>query len=182
MIREATVFAGETVEHDDDLLLPPYPSRLPHSIILDDNYQSHLASTCNKSVWNGIVGDARHENKENMVKSEKQQIQHSGKSSRPTGIKLILGMAAKAVFTLVSVVSVLSLAGFEPKLRKRSTQFKVLDLSQKPVVENEGGNMQCPPGKVLVIEDGKPRCLVKERVEIPFEPVVASPDISYGFG
>lgn len=182
VIREATVFAGETVEHDDDLLLPPYPSRLPDSIILDDNYHSHLVSTRNKSAWNGLGGDAKHENRENMVKSEKQQIHASVKNSRPTGIKLFLGMAAKTVFTLVSVISVLSLAGFEPKLRKRSNQFKVLDLFHKPVIEEEGGTIQCPPGKVLVIEDGKPRCLVKERVEIPFEPVVTSPDISYGFG
>lgn len=180
VIREAAAFAGEKVEHDDDLLLPPYPSRLPVSIVSDDNYNSHFPSIPNKYSRSGSVADVRHETNKDMVGAERQ-AQSDGKGFRPTGIKLILRMAAKTVFTLVSVISVLSLAGFEPKLQKRSTEFKVLNLFQKPAVE-EGDIIECPPGKVLVMEDGKPRCLVKERVEIPFEPVVAKPDISYGCG
>lgn len=40
----------------------------------------------------------------------------------------------------------------------------------------------CPPGKVLVVEDGETRCLVKERVEIPFMYVATTPDVNYWCG
>ncbi|XP_077215376.1 plastid division2 [Tasmannia lanceolata] len=181
VIREASAFAGETVEHNDDLLLPPYPSRLPDSLILDDSYHSHFSSIPNKSIRNGVSGSLKPEEKRTPDKSEKKPTQPASKNS-PTGIRLVLGLAAKTVFTLVSVISILSLAGFEPRLGKRNTQFKVLELVRKPADEEKQGPIQCPPGKVLVIEDGKPRCLVKERVEIPFEPVVMTPDVSYGCG
>lgn len=36
VIHEASAFASETVEHNDDLLLPPYPSRPPHSLVSDN--------------------------------------------------------------------------------------------------------------------------------------------------
>ncbi|XP_010243304.1 PREDICTED: plastid division protein PDV2-like isoform X2 [Nelumbo nucifera] len=156
VIHEASAFASETVEQNDDLLLPPYPSRPPRSLVL--------------------VTEA----KKSTSELDKTQSQAPGKSS--SGGLRLLSLGAKAALTLVSVISVLSLAGFKPRLTKTSTQFKALDMFQKPTAEEKRTMIECPPGKVLVMEDGEPRCLVKERVEIPFEPVVNTPDVSYGYG
>ncbi|KAL6012435.1 hypothetical protein ACLOJK_002924 [Asimina triloba] len=184
VIREATAFAGETVDHDDDLLLPPYPSRFPDSLILDEGYSSHLPPIHSKPAQNGVPSDTRHETKNGKGEElQKQQTQPAMKNSCAGRLRFVFGLAAKTVFALVSVISVLSLAGFEPKLRKGSLQFKVPELFQKPVAEEARGvGIQCPPGRVMVVEDGKPRCLVKERVEIPFEPIITTPDVSYGCG
>lgn len=116
-----------------------------------------------------------------MDEVDKNQTQTPTRNSLK-GVRLVISVAAKTVLTLVSVISVLSLAGFEPRLRKRNTQFKVLDQFQTLANADKIATMQCPPGKVLVMEDGQPRCLVKERIEIPFESVIMKPDVSYGCG
>ncbi|KAG1348159.1 plastid division protein PDV2 [Cocos nucifera] len=154
VIHEAAAFAGETVEHDDDgLLLPPYPSHLPDLFVLDDLYPcSHFAAECEQSQ------------KQSMVESEKNQRSHQGSRNSPRRITCLFGLVTKSLITFASVMSILSLAGYKPACKERQS------------------SIQCSPGKVLVVEDGMPRCLVKERVEIPFESDVTAPKISYGFG
>lgn len=177
VIREVSAFASETVEHDNDLLLPPYPSH-PHPLILEKGYSSNFRSA-HKLSRNGHNNFEPLQN-ERKVNSELGTTGTSDKAA-PKGLRLILSVAAKTVLTLVGVVSILSLAGFEPRVRRKSMEFGVLDVFQKSSSE-EKVSIQCPPGKVLVIENGEQRCLVKERVEIPFEPVVATPNVSYGCG
>ncbi|KAF2535045.1 hypothetical protein F2Q68_00019202 [Brassica cretica] len=63
-----------------------------------------------------------------------------------------LGSVAKIMLPLIGVISIL----------KRGASLKLL---QQQVVRAPN---QCPRGKVLVFGDGEARCLVKERVEIPF--------------
>lgn len=182
VIHEATVFAGETVDHDDGLVLPPYPSHLPDLFALDDLYpSSHFTSKC-KLSQNGLMAARIQETKESTVESEKNQSSHQGNRNPLKGIRFVFGLVTKSVVTFVSVMSILSLAGYKPMLKKGAIPFKALELFGKPAGEERRGSIQCPPGKVLVIEDGKPRCLVKERVEIPFESDVTVPEISYGFG
>ncbi|XP_024540262.1 plastid division protein PDV2-like [Selaginella moellendorffii] len=41
---------------------------------------------------------------------------------------------------------------------------------------------RCPPGKVMIFVDGVSKCVVKERIEIPFRGEVSSPDVLYGRG
>jgi len=91
-------------------------------------------------------------------------------------------LLAKSVLTFVGVVSVLSLAGFKPMLRRDGTQFKIQELFREAAGEGRRPQVECPPGKVVVIEEGQPRCLVKERVEIPFDLHISAPKINYGFG
>ncbi|OVA05200.1 hypothetical protein BVC80_8893g41 [Macleaya cordata] len=180
VIHEACAFASETVEHSDDLLLPPYPRRHLIPLILDNGCTSSVPST-RKYTQNGDVSpDTFHETKKTSG-LEKKQSQSPIRDS-PTGLRHIISAAAKTLLTLVSVASVLSIAGFEPSLRRRNTQSKVLHLLQHSAAEEKKATIQCPPGKVLVMEDGEPRCLVKERVEIPFEPVVTMPNVNYGCG
>ncbi|KAK3021778.1 hypothetical protein RJ639_045100 [Escallonia herrerae] len=180
VIHEATAFASETVEENNDLLLPPYPSR-PGSLLSDTGYLARFPST-QKLAQNGFKSsDAATGFKKSLPESDRNQVQSESKSSFK-GVKLFINVAAKTVLTLVGVLSVLSLAGFEPKISKRGTKFKILGLLQQQGSEEKGAIFQCPPGRVLVVEGGETRCLVKERVEIPFDSVVATPDVNYGCG
>ncbi|KAG2266503.1 hypothetical protein Bca52824_073582 [Brassica carinata] len=150
VLREASTFAGERVDYENDLLLPPYPVHPPPlSLGLDNNngYLPHLPLNQKKSADANGFGSAE-------VKG-------------PNGIVRFLGSVAKIMLPIIGVISVLSASGYGPEIKKEV-------LVRAP--------NQCPPGKVLVIEDGEARCLVKERVEIPFESVSAKRDVTYGYG
>lgn len=176
VIHEASAFASETVEHNNDLLLPPYPSRPPRPLVADGGHISHFP-LMRKFNQNGVTAGDPTTKGSNMKLNETERNQ---KHSKGLGIFV---NGAKMVLTLVGVISILSLAGVEPRLRKRDTYFNILGLFQRPATgEKRSNTMECPPGKVLVLENGEARCLVKERVEIPFESVVAAPNVNYGCG
>jgi hypothetical protein len=175
VIHEAAAFASETVDENSDLLLPPYPSRPSRSMVSENGYLSHFHST-HKLPQNGLInGNTTGEAREGNQKQSKSQ-------NPPQGLRLFINAAAKTVLTLVGVISILGLAGFEPRLHRTNAKFKVLGFFQRRGNEAEREMVHCPPGKVLVVEGGEARCLVKERVEIPFESVVAAPDVNYGCG
>ncbi|KAL5788511.1 hypothetical protein ACOSP7_005460 [Xanthoceras sorbifolium] len=181
VIHETSNFAGETVEHDNDLLLPPYPSRVPRSVILENGHLPQQLHYACKSVQNEVVtGEPINEAKK-LNECESNQGQTGSTTSRK-GFGHFIGLVAKTVLPLVGVVCILSMTGFGQNLRKRSTPLKVLSIFQQPTIKEKRSIVQCPPGKVLVFEDGEARCLVKERVEIPFDSVAAKPDINYGSG
>ncbi|CAF2157725.1 plastid division protein PDV2 isoform X1 [Brassica rapa] len=167
VLREASTFAGERVDYENDLLLPPYPIHPPPlSLGLDNNnaYLPHLPLNQKKSDANGF--GSGHVRKEAEVKG-------------PNGFVRFLGSVAKIMLPIIGVISVLSASGYGPELKKRGVSFKLLGRLPQRVVRAPN---QCPPGKVLVIEDGEARCLVKERVEVPFDSVVAKRDVTYGYG
>ncbi|PSS29394.1 Plastid division protein [Actinidia chinensis var. chinensis] len=180
VIHEAAAFASETVEDNNDLLLPPYPTRPSHSVVSDNGYLSRFPSA-RKLAHNGLISDDTKIQTKALHVSLKNQVR-SKSHNPPKGLRPFINAAAKTVLTLVGAISILALAGFEPKLRKRDTHIKIFGLFQQQGAEAERKMDQCPPGKVLVVEDGEARCLVKERVEIPFESVVAAPDVNYGCG
>lgn len=168
VIQEATVFASETVEQSSDLLLPPYPIYPPLS-----KKNSH------KSARNGAFpSDLTNGTKKNLSESG-----HNQPRRNPTGgLVHIVGTVAKTMVTLVGVVSVLRLAGFNPSQRKVNAPFRILNMFLPPLSGDRESSFECPPGKVLVVEDGQARCLVKERVEVPFESAVSTADVNYGCG
>ncbi|KAM6541730.1 hypothetical protein CsatB_006177 [Cannabis sativa] len=174
VINEASAFAGETVDQNNDLLLPPYPTRAPHSLRRGNSYLPQFSSM-QKFVQNGVVSvEPENGGKKNTSDSEQN------KSSR--GLGFFLGAAAKTVFTIVGVVSVLSLSGFGPKFFYRDTSLKISSSFHQPVSEEKRSNADCPPGRILVVENGEARCLVKERVEVPFSSAATKPDVNYGCG
>ncbi|XP_047946234.1 plastid division protein PDV2-like [Salvia hispanica] len=175
VIHEAVSFASET-EDTNDLLLPPYPSRPSPSIASKKGYLSTFTSS-RRSPQNGFTsGGAK--NLHHIPSSvEKSEARGAFKS-----VRVLLGAAAKMAMTVVGVMTILSLAGFEARLGKRDNQFRVLGLFQQRQDEEKGNSVECPPGKVPIVENGETRCIVKERVEVPFEPVVSVPDVSYGCG
>eukprot|EP01018_Ginkgo_biloba_P032126 Gb_32173 [translate_table: standard] len=198
VIQEACAFAGEPVEQMDDLLLPPYPRRLPESFTSSVDDYSPLQPSANSARRRNVsaqpfflTDDERRENEhEDCDESNgdfRPQVNKGNTKRLANGIRQVIGLTTKAVLVLASVISVFTLAHIEPKLRRRNAPLKISDLlpkriettttQQKAVVPTK-----CPPGKVLLIEDGVPRCFVKERVEVPFEAVVKAPDISYGCG
>ncbi|KAF3778987.1 Plastid division protein [Nymphaea thermarum] len=183
VIQEASAFAGGTIENGGDLFLPPYPSRLPESVIYEGRYRPRHPPS-NMQLAHLVGG--KHEMETMMNGSHKKLNQLEppvGEKKSQSGIKSVIGWAAKTVIAIVGIVSVLSLAGFEPRIRRRNVQFKTLNLlSGVPDSRENTTPVQCPPGKVLVMEDGIPRCMVKERIEVPFKPVLKAPDVSYGFG
>ncbi|KAK6136835.1 hypothetical protein DH2020_029430 [Rehmannia glutinosa] len=175
VINEAIAFASVT-EDNNDLLLPPYPSRPSHPIVSENGYMPTFSST-RKFPHNGGVKNLD-DSSNNLSESNQRR---SGSWGPFRSVKVLMGTAAKTALTVVGVITILSLAGFEPRLRKRdNNQFKLFDLFQLNNVK--GTNVECPPGKVAVMENGETRCVVKERVEIPFESVVATPNVSYGCG
>ncbi|KAL0384134.1 UNVERIFIED_CONTAM: Plastid division protein PDV2 [Sesamum radiatum] len=182
VIHEAIAFAGET-EDSNDLLLPPYPSRPSQSVASDNGYLSNFTSTRKFHQNGAIAGGLKNllDVPKDIQKSETSHRQ-SGPSSPFQRLKVLISTAAKAAVTIVGVVTILSLAGFEPRLRKRDNQLKLPDLFQLQRNNEKGATVECPAGKVPVKENGEIRCVVKERVEIPFESVVAAPDVSYGCG
>ncbi|KAL8542834.1 hypothetical protein ACS0TY_003648 [Phlomoides rotata] len=172
VIHEAIAFASET-EDSNDLLLPPYPSWPLQSIVSENGYPSTF--TCSRKIsQNGIKNV--HDVPNNLHKSQRE-------SGPLKSVIAFIGTAAKAALTIVGLITILGMAGFEPRLRKRDNEFKLLDvLFQLRGNDDKGTSVGCPPGKILVIENGETRCVVKERVEVPFESVVATPDVSYGCG
>ncbi|WJX45494.1 hypothetical protein P8452_32369 [Trifolium repens] len=184
VIHEASTFASETVEPNNDLLLPPYLNRPPYSMSLDKEYLSQIPSV-NKSGRNGLITlDNVIEAKKIQTGKEQNHVEDGAKSSRK-GLRFFITSAAKVMLTVVGVVSILTLSGFGPNMGKIGTRFSVhrrLENENERSTTDNKGERRCPPGRVLVLENGEARCLVKERVEIPFSAVAATPDINYGCG
>ncbi|KAJ6766132.1 PLASTID DIVISION PROTEIN PDV2 [Salix purpurea] len=177
VIKEASAFAGETVGHNNDLLLPPYPSRHPQSLVLNNRYLYHFHS---KRKSNGIIAGGL---KRHLDEPESNQA-HTASASKNSrkGLGHFINAAAKTVITIVGVISVLHLASFGPGIGKKGAPLRVLGLFQQPALEERKQTVQCPPGKILVLEDGEARCVVKGRVAVPFNSLVGKPDVNYGSG
>ncbi|XP_071691776.1 plastid division protein PDV2-like [Rutidosis leptorrhynchoides] len=173
VIHEATAFASSTVEMDsnDLLLLPPYPTRPTSSLAHDNGHLSHF-----------IVTTKVPQNDHPNCNPNGSVVESKSRNSLK-GLGKVIGAAAKTVFTFVGFIAVMHLSGFEPRLNRRGTEFKVLGPAQEMGNEEKAETrVTCPPGKIMVIENGVTRCLVKERVEIPFKSAVTLPDVSYGWG
>ncbi|GER50403.1 plastid division2 [Striga asiatica] len=84
----------------------------------------------------------------------------------------VIGLAVKTGLTVFAVVAIMGLAG---SLERNGEKLFGIEGSK------ENGD-RCPPGKVAVTENGETRCVVKERVEVPFDSMVGKPDVSYGCG
>lgn len=174
VVQEAIAFAGETVEDNNDLHLPPYPSLPSRSVLSNEAYLSCL-SHGRKFTPNGV---------KNEIGEEKgaQQIFHDPKKL-VSRVKALIGTVVKTAITVVGVISVLTLAGYEPMPRKRGNQFNLFGGIEQE--DNGNGVSECPPGKVRVVkENGEIRCLAKKRVRISLEhrKIGAFPDFDYGRG
>ncbi|TKY45505.1 Plastid division protein PDV2 [Spatholobus suberectus] len=79
VIHEASTFASETVEPNNDLLLPPYPSRPPYSLSMDKEYLSQIPSV-NKSGRNGLITlDPMIEANKSLNEKEQNHVENGAK-------------------------------------------------------------------------------------------------------
>ncbi|XVF45818.1 hypothetical protein PTKIN_Ptkin02bG0237200 [Pterospermum kingtungense] len=177
VILEAAAFVSKTVDTNNDLLLPPYSSRP----VLHNGYLSHLQSRY-KSLPSGVTNGERTNEAKNLNghRENKKQDESESKNLRK-GLGYFISSTFKTVLPLVGVIYVLSLSNFVPNLGK-GTPLKFFGMLHQRADEEKNSTVQCPPGKVLVMEGGEARCLVKERIEVPFESIVAKPDVDYGCG
>ncbi|KAI4318374.1 hypothetical protein MLD38_032088 [Melastoma candidum] len=176
VIQEASAFAGDDAEHDTSLLLPPYPTRPP----------LHLSSFSSpgKSIRNGVSSSEVVGNLKSLANDAEESPPRDPSSSRESGFGHVVGAVTKTVITVVGIISLLRLYGLRPN-RRRSGNGPLNDLGMllgSIVGKGRERSLRCPPGRVLVMEDGEARCMVKERVEVPFESVVTTPDVNYGCG
>ncbi|CAA0807578.1 Plastid division protein PDV2 [Striga hermonthica] len=167
VIREAISFASLAEENPERLLLPPYPSRPENG--------GHLSAAARKfPLQNGGV-----------------PVNPSGSGRGSRGplkwVGGMVGLAVKTGLTVLAVVAIMGLAGSSERNRENGGGVlnRVVELFRVEGGSEEnggGGEDRCPPGKVAVTENGETRCVVKERVEVPFVSVVGKPDVSYGCG
>ncbi|XP_022944053.1 plastid division protein PDV2-like [Cucurbita moschata] len=182
VINEASAFAGEAVKNNHDFMLPPYPSRLPFPLHLNNGHLLPSLSA-RKAAHNGVSlsymkNDTERESSESLTTNK----QASTRNSRRNGFGSLVAAAAKAVFTIVGVVTIMSISGFGPRIvvKRASTHLMKSSAIEQPSTEDERPRTRCPLGKILVVEDGEERCLVKERIEVPFSSAVVKPDVNYG--
>lgn len=157
------------------------PTILPELFMVNDDIytHSHFHSNNKLSKNDRTVDPAPKDNTES--ESQRDHLSRSAGQSKGEVVRYVLGLIAKSAIGFVGIVSALSLAGFKPEIRRREALINLLEPFPETASEERGESIRCPPGKVLVIDDGKKvRCLVKERVEIPFGSDFDS--INFGFG
>ncbi|XP_003557598.1 plastid division protein PDV2 [Brachypodium distachyon] len=183
VIHEAAAFAGEKIENDDGLILPPYSSHVTNSFVLDDLYPTNYMSKSMHSpsafgYSNGTTQDGTRTNG-----LENRSASTSSRGSRG-GIRSFIGWMAKTAVMVVGAVSIMKAAGYKTTIGRGGINLDIAGLFGKEATrtKEQVPTLQCPPGKVLVLEDGRAHCVVKERVEIPFGANLASPSASYGLG
>lgn len=181
VIHEAASFAGEKIEHDDGLILPPYSNHITNSFVLDDLYPLNFLSK-SKHLQNGLDSSGMNQDDTRMNGLQNKNTRTSSQRSRG-GIGSFMGWIAKTAVMVVGAVSIMKAAGYEPVIGRNSVKLDMGRLLGKDAASGqERSATVCPPGKVMVLEDGRAHCVVKERVEIPFDTNLASPSASYGLG
>ncbi|OEL25107.1 Plastid division protein PDV2 [Dichanthelium oligosanthes] len=181
VIHEAAAFAGEKIEHDDGLILPPYSNHVTNSFVLDDLYPLNYVSKP-KCLHNGLGSDGM---VQDVTRTNGLENRNTGTSNRSLlgGIGSFIGWMAKTAVMVVGAVSIMKGAGYEPVIGTNSIKLDISGLFGKTSTSREDqSGRRCPPGQVMVLEDGRAHCVVKERVEVPFGTNLASPDASYGLG
>ncbi|XP_066389328.1 plastid division protein PDV2-like [Miscanthus floridulus] len=185
VIHEAAAFAGEKIEHDDGLILPPYSNHVTNSFVLDDLYPLSYMSK-SKRLHNGLDSDGT---AQDGMRTNGLASRNTGTSKRSLGggIGAFIGWVAKTAVMVVGAVSIMKAAGYEPVMGRNIINLDIAGLFGGGGKQANGGEersapLRCPPGKVMVLENGRAHCVVKERVEVPFDAVLTPPSSRYGLG
>ncbi|TKW30287.1 hypothetical protein SEVIR_2G026300v4 [Setaria viridis] len=181
VIHEAAAFAGEKIENDDGLILPPYSNHVTNSFVLDDLYPLNYVSKPKKSLHNGLGSDGATQDGTRTNGTENRNTSTPSCGLRG-GITSFIGWMAKTAVMVVGAVSIMKAAGYEPVIGTNSIKLDIAGLFGKAAATANEEERRCPPGKVMVLEGGRAHCVVKERVEVPFDTNLAAPDASYGLG
>lgn len=98
----------------------------------------------------------------------------------------VFGHAKKTALVVMSVLAFVVLSEMGQSREKRKVlavqSVKKLETLLSFPPKQAASFAQCPPGKKLIMEDGHPKCVVKERFELPFPREVKTPDVLHGRG
>lgn len=134
------------------------------------------------------------------VRTESMHLEHestppSGRLSRAfTGL---LSFTGKTLLVAVSVVAFLAVSEFnlnrrktqkgpveevKPKPRPQPQAVLVQQPEPEPKPKAVAPILECPAGYKRIEDDGIVKCIVKERVELPFPRGISIPDVLHGRG
>lgn len=196
VVEEAMTFAGEPVKKTDDLPLPPYlhpvsPSLYCESPVFRSAKPSLAKQLDDRCAFNSslfLVDETASETEianstVNPVATEQATSPPSGGFSRAfTGM---LSFTGKTLLVVVSVVAFLAVSEFNLNGRKSSkprpspTPVEVKPPESKPKAMPV---LECPAGYKRIEDEGIVKCVVKERVELPFPRGLKTPDVLHGRG
>lgn len=205
IIDEAHAFVGEPVQRKDELVLPPYQSPISDIASLGRDWQfgnirrQNFARTSTSSLdEEQQEGDeltqetAPQQDGEEVARGSRKVSAGGGFANVLSGLGHGIRFTTKTVVMIGSVIAILTFSrldlGLRDRFGQRVSKLRFLgkgtsdrsssSTSDGPLVHDEF----CPPGKVLLVQDGVQKCFVKERVEAPFKEVIKQPDASYGYG
>lgn len=205
VVEEAMTFAGEPVKKTDDLPLPPYlhpvsPSTYCESPVFRSNKGTEKPNLArqldehrrsfNSSLF--LVEESPSPDPEPLnptapARTESMHLEHettppSGGFSRAfTGL---LSFTGKTLLVAVSVVAFLAVSEFNLNRRKQKGPLEEVEPKPKPqpVQQPVAPILECPAGYKRIEDDGIVKCIVKERVELPFPRGISTPDVLHGRG
>lgn len=157
----------------------------------EENIQVDEEAFRNKDISQGVKGQQVYQEQgtspEQKVDAEGGVVFMGGLMRGLSGrVGNALAHAAKAVFVVASVVAFLAFT--EHNHRQVEQKPGPVPSAVKPVFVPESrprppSPLKCSPGKkLIVLEDGNTKCVVKERFELPFPREVKDPDVLYGRG
>ncbi|KAM0853052.1 hypothetical protein ACQ4PT_051362 [Festuca glaucescens] len=146
VIHEAAAFAGEKIENDDGLILPPYSSHVSNSFVLDDLYPTNYVSKM-KCLHTGLGANGMTEDGTRTNGLQNRTASTSSRNPRG-GVRSFIGWMAKTAFMVVGAVSIMKAAGYKPTIRN-GIKLDIAGLFGKEVTgaKEQVPTLQCPPGR-----------------------------------
>lgn len=179
------------MEETGDLLLPPYPRP---DVNDEDQSPKHLVQAI--SLPRGRAAKRLSLSEEDDINLQGPSIGKQDNQDQEHEVVALRGFmrgvggrvghalvhAAKAVLVVASVVVFLAFTEHNHR-QVESTTLRPLPPAVKQSRPRPPSPLKCTPGqKLLVLEDGTAKCVVKERFELPFPKEVKDPDVLYGRG
>ena len=198
VVQEALAFVGEPVKKSDDLPLPPYlhPVSIPSvktqspflgSSRLDENPLDDQHQDLNSFAEEEREDEAVEET--GSVTAEKQEEEIMRRCSTLGFCSNVLRLTGKTALFVMSLITIVVVSEFKSQASKnaQSSYLKPVLKPQaapvEPVAQPKAAPVrQCGAGKKLIEENGESKCVVKERVELPFPREIKTPDVLHGRG
>lgn len=104
-----------------------------------------------------------------------------------SAVTSLLSLTGKTLVVVVTVVAFMAVAEFTRHDRRRKAPNPKPTSSPAPLQNPAPSAVECPPGYKRILDDddddqGVVKCIVKERVELPFPRALKTPDVLHGRG
>lgn len=197
VVQEALAFVGEPVKKSDDLALPPYlhpvssPSVKSQSPFLGS---SRLEETSMDDQHQGMNSSAEEDRGDEAVEetgsvtAEKQGEEITPRRGILGFCSNVLNLTGRTALIVMSLIALVGVSEFNSQASRnaQSSYSKPVPKPQapvEPVAQPKAAPVRhCGAGKKLIEENGGSKCVVKERVELPFLREIKTPDVLHGRG